>query len=212
MRFLTALILAACGKDEEADPPAPGTISLSWTIGSQGCSDAGIEEIAVIADGTDELATFDCAIGSGTIEGLDPGGYDLSVLGRDVAGADRYGVEVADVVVEAGVDTPLGNVTLSALPAEIVAMWVFDNGGLCAQNDAETVHVRLFDSGDFLEFDGEAPCDDGILPIGGINGGTWTVDVEALSAAGIITWTGEQDVVVGTGESVDATVTLSLAP
>jgi hypothetical protein len=205
MLFLTFFL--GCSKDEPDATAPPGSLSLSWTIGATDCEAAGLADVAVAIDDGD-LATFACSSGTGTVPDVAPGRYDLRVLGRETGGIDRYGADVADVVVESGADTPLGNVTLSALPAPVTVSWVFADGGLCAQNDVETVHVRLFDAGDFLGHEGEAPCTDGILVVEQVTGGTWTVDVEGISAADATTRTGEADVVVEPGTPVDVRVTL----
>jgi hypothetical protein len=205
-----AILLAGCKADDDGDPapPPPGSISLAWTIGAQGCDEAGITDVAVLADGV-ELAKFPCAGGSGIAEGVTPGSYDVAVRGRDSGNQDRYGAEVGTVSVASDADSPLGNVTLSALPASVSVLWVFDNGMLCAQNNVETVHVRLFDDGDFLGHEGEAACDEGTLVLDDVIGGDWTVDLEGESAVGESNWAGAEGVTVESGMPVEVTVTLS---
>ncbi len=203
---------AGCGGADPVEEPAPeGTISLSWTIGSLGCAEAGIASVAVLLD-EEERASFPCSAGSGIVPDVAAGGTVVAVRGRDSGGLDRYGADVGSVSVASGADTALGNVTLSALPATIGVFWMFDNGMLCAQNNAESIHVRLFDANDSLGHEGTAACDEGTLILDDVAAGEWTVDLEAISAVDETTWAGEQAIALERGSRADVTVTLSPAP
>ena len=207
------LILGACngGKDADSAGPADGSISLSWTVGSSGCEEAGVETVAVLISTVDpmtELGSFPCSSLSGALD-VAPGTYDLAIRGRDSNGIDRYGGAADAVVVTEAGSVALGNILLSSLPATLSVNWVFDNGMLCAQNLASTIVVNLFDSGDFLAQTADASCNDGTAVLANVNGGLWTVALQGKDDAGNVGWEGSADVTVEAG--VPATVTVTLA-
>ncbi|MCA9563466.1 MAG: hypothetical protein KC561_08250 [Myxococcales bacterium] len=206
--LLVGAALAACGDDPEAPPP--GTVELSWLVGTSGCAQSEVETVAVLlsGEGATNVRNFDCADGGAVIEGLEPGSYSAILEGLDEDSIARFGGESASISVRSGGISTVPTIRLEALPAEVEVSWYFENGRLCGSNGVEDVLVTFFR--DEMAYRTESgPCEGEILIIDEVPANTYIVDVVGRDDRGVALFNGQDELTVGRGESADIEIRLS---
>ncbi|HWU90790.1 MAG TPA: hypothetical protein VN253_26170, partial [Kofleriaceae bacterium] len=110
------------GLDAMPDAPAPGTISLSWSVTDANGQPITCEQVGAVAVSLEireagtavgAPAAFTCATGSGTTQELPPGTYQVDLTLVDATGKLTALPRQAGIVVESGRDTPIGPVTFA---------------------------------------------------------------------------------------------------
>ena len=197
------LLVGLTGCEEEVLPP--GSISFAWMVGTQGCGSAGIDRVVVYIEGnelSDTISeTYNCRAGEATVEGIPEGSYRLVFEGMDVEGNRRYGTVEENLRVSSDKDTDIGTVRLSALKADIIVTWYFENARMCAANNVSTVELTLFQNEYSINSD-EVDCRMGEALFSQIEAGTYTVDAIALDETGHVLFNGQKTVTVGMGDKL----------
>lgn len=192
-------------KNNEGEPPGPGTVDISWQLGPSGCEVAGVTDVQVDIGGVG--GTFACADESASLT-VPAGSYELTLTGLDGQAFARYEGVAHNVVVSADRVTTVPTVVLSALPASVSLTWYFENGKLCAANQVDTVEAVLYDQ-DFAVDTLDAPCDDGALLIEDVQPGDYVLSVLGRDVGGVVNYGGETPVTLGKGDTLDVEVALS---
>lgn len=198
-------LLTGCVITSRTTPPdvEPGSLVLTWSVGSGGCAEAGVTEIQIQMGNARE--TLACEEGGATITG-DPGRYDVVATGFDADGVARYEGTTTVSVPEGGEAT--AHVTLAALPASLEVTWYFENGRLCAANGVSEVHLVLFDEDDYVVAETTQPCDDGLATLDALSSGTYALHADALDDGGALRFDGDVDVVLDKGDAAVVEVEL----
>ncbi len=180
------------------DDAETGAVELSWTVGPDGCEQAGIVEVSVVMDNA-LMGSAACATESLRLERIEPGLRAMEVYGLDVDGVERYAADPVDVVVDAKGTTEVGEQVLTALPARLDVSWYFDNARLCSSNEVVDVEISVWDDG-YLAAEGVASCDDGAATLKGLPSGAYLAEVSALDDDGVALFGGVAEVVVDKGD------------
>lgn len=207
---LTAAVTTGCG-DEPAEQP--GILSVTWKISPLGCDGAGVTNIDVELLGAKgpvgERLLVGCAAGRASVEGLAPGAYTLNLIGLDASSKAIFESGDTAVGIADGGVTTVGPLRLTAKRANLNVYWFFDNGRLCASNGIKTMAMGVYDADGFAISEDEAPCEEGVGAIEGLQSGEFIIEVVGMAADGTSQFRGLQQVEIKRGD--DASVEVRLA-
>jgi hypothetical protein len=179
--------------------PELGELEVSWRVGTSTCTDAGVHTIGATLDGQEEETLFPCSDGSGILPRLEPGNYELQLVGRDADGIPRFASTPEKVRVDSGVSDTLPTMLLGALPASITTTWYFDNGRMCGHNGVDTVEITLFDD-DYLVTTEPADCAEGLFELTDVRAGGYQINVMGRDSEGRAVFNGSAQVELGIGD------------
>lgn len=199
------LALAGCGS---AEPLGSGSVALDWQVSPRGCEEAGVETIEARISGPEGVVErFDCGAGGAEMVGLEPGVYDLELVGLDGVGTPTFESPKRTVTVDADRATDLGTLRLTARPAQIEVGWRFADGRVCGANEVDTIVLAVFDGYDYEVARAPFDCDEGAGAIGDIVAGAYLVEATAYSGSSA-THRGVVTIKAGRGEVVTAEIVL----
>lgn len=202
---LVGLALVGCGS---AEPLGAGSIELSWEVAPRGCGEAGIEAVEARVSGPEGVVErFDCASGSADLRGLEPGIYDVELVGLDALGTPIFGASERTVTVDADRDTDLGTLRLTARPSTLQVGWRFADGRVCGANGVDTVALAVFDAHDYEIARTSFDCDAGEGEIPEVMAGAYLIEAVAYGEDGA-THQGEVTLKAGRGVVVVSEVVL----
>jgi hypothetical protein len=222
--FAGSLVLAGLlGACDGGQPP--GTIQLRWRIGyGVDCSDARADinkiRVRVLQPQTNkELlapATFECVAGTGTLQGVPAGTYNLAIEGGK--GADftnpAFTGTAGGVVVKAGASVDIGTVVLAKVPETIdpgglQIDWNFSGGNRCATVGVVNVRFQVWRDLVFLQHDKSYPCESPAFTLE-VPPGLYGIIAEGIDANGKVVQRGTKpDAVVQQSGSTQVLITLA---
>lgn len=176
-----AALAAGCGEDPT------GTLIVNYQIGQpdETCAQHGVYEIRVVLQTPEEgdiESTARCQDGRAafTVNAVPVGVYSVTVEGVDPNDNVRYEGFEAGISVTEGVAAETNLIRLRPVPASLRVEWTFSNGGMCPQNNVDTIEVGYYFGG-FYEFV-TAACIDGEVVIEDLLDGSYNVRVRAIDA------------------------------
>lgn len=201
----TTLALSGCGK---VDSLGDGRMSLSWQVSPTGCEDAGVSSVEVRVTGPEaRIERYACERGEASFERLNPGLYQVELLGYDANGDATFGVQPRTVTIDTDRESTVGTMRLIARPASVAVGWIFNNGRVCGANDVDHVVVAVFDDLDYEVARERFPCDDGFGEVDGLRAGSYLMEATGLHEA-TATWRGTIPVKVDRGDEAAVEIEL----
>ena len=182
--LLAICLLAGCG--EEAESKDPGALSLSWRVSPLGCADSGVDLVAIEIDGPSTPPTaglvYACDVGRAVLEELDPGHYDIRLLGVDTTGKSTFVSESTSVGVSPKTITPVDQFRLTAKPARLEVSWYFDNGRLCSSNGVREIAIGVYDKDAYAIEEQVVQCESGQGVVEDLQSGSYLIEVLGMAA------------------------------
>lgn len=204
---LAAVGLAGCA--DEVAPLGQGSMSLAWEISPRGCEHSDVTKVEAVLKNAhrDYSDAFDCESGSAVIEDIEPGNYELVMLGLERGGKTTFSSIPRIVTVRAEAINTTERLRLTAKPATLAVEWVFANGRVCGSNNADQVQITVFDAADFQVAQKPFTCNDGSGKLEGLVAGEYFV--EAIARGGrAVEFKGVATTVLKRGEEGFVRVTL----
>jgi len=232
--FVAAAGTLGCGGGSKP----PGSLTVGWYIGAASCEEAGLESVDVelyyaqSEDLFDVQAKVACGAGQTTFETVDPGLYDVRVLGYPAgAGAELTPADAtfegtaAEVEVLSGEEVRVpGDIRLSGRKGAIYVSWRFADGDMCAVNGVTTVEITVYDAGrnedawlqvacdmsDYLATLPEEEVADGVrgVYIDELDAEPLSVEVIGYGRTGAATWAGRASFELAHGQVRDIPIRL----
>lgn len=203
-----AAALAGCGEDVE--PLGDGSLAVSWRVNPLGCKAAGVERVEVkLANARNEYVEyFSCAAGKGVVSDIEPGNYDLTLLGLDKRREAIFSITPRVLTISADKLRTTDVLALSAKPARVKVFWRFDNGLMCGANGVKKVEIALYDDAYFEHHRELLDCAEGLTILDGLVAGNYLVEASARTDDGR-DYTGIVPLQLGRGSEIDAQVVLT---
>ncbi len=196
----------ACGGDVE--PLGTGSLELEWEVRPRGCASAEVDTISVQLEGPERvIETFPCGDRAGIVDGLMPGTYEVSIFGLDGRNRRTFWNPTFEAKVRGDRTNDLGDVELTARPADVDLFWTFSNGRVCGANDVDSVEIVVFDKLDYEVSRETFACDEGVAELSGYPAGTYVFDVTA-EVDGFDVWHGSSSLTLDRGEGAQIEVAL----
>jgi len=192
--------------------PLPGEVSFLWSFaGEDSCQRARVAEVDVfLIDGRGnteyEVLRIECVGGGLTLPDIDAGSYTLFIEAYSARGALLFDGD-ADVVVEAGRTTDLGEVLLTragtANTGDIAFFWSFDGVTSCANAGVDEVDIEIVNGSNQTILSETVSCEGGGLILPDVEPGTHTLYLDAYSSTNVYLYGTSRSVTVTAGQTTD---------
>lgn len=154
------LLLSGC---EGSSSEPPGTLQVSWTLGTETCAGLGMTIADVSLIGMDGIV-YDtqrvaCTIQTHLFRNIPAGAYTVQIFGyRANATTPEYEGSGPPVAVEPG-RTALATIPMQRRPGSINVAWSFSDGKLCGFAGVDTVQLTVGQVGTPNAQTYDYPCD-----------------------------------------------------